>query len=195
MAHIFKPGDKAYWIGVGWRELIENHEGDSSLYPLRSKDSLVTFTADGRRYARGGDVVLLPINPYDPNDPKNPPEFRYPFMLNGRPVKVGDEVIYKRNGEPVDGQVYGLGISEGRPWAVIHYNSCSSATLGFDSGHLCWPDELPVKKKVAKWAHLVIGIPGTITVGFTEEMTQEEARRAYGSSIRMIPGTEREVEP
>ena len=125
MAHIFKPGDKAYWIEAGWIELDENPDEE---YPLVAKRFCMTFTADGR-WVADKDIVLLPINPYDPTDPKNPPEFRYPFMLNGRPVKVGDEVIYKRNGEPVDGQVYVLGISEGRPWAVIHYNSCSSASV------------------------------------------------------------------
>ncbi len=70
MAYIFKPGDKAYWIGVGWIELVDNPENDSYLYPLFSKDSYAAFTAEGKKYARGGDIVLLPLNPYDPVEKK-----------------------------------------------------------------------------------------------------------------------------
>ena len=188
MAHIFKPGDKAYWIGVGWRELIENHEGDSSLYPLRSKDSLVTFTADGRRYARGGDVVLLPINPYDPNDPKNPPESRYPFMLNGRPVKIGDTLYLPDIRK--SGRVLSLAIDGVRKFCTVR----NSQPLELSDENFSWPDEVPSKKKVAKWAYPTIGVSGRLTVYFTEEITEEEARKVCGSSVEMIPGTEREVE-
>ena len=184
MAHIFKPGDRAYFPAKNKWVTLRN--ASTSRLP-----NLLEIEEDGIYV--DPTYMLSPINISDPCDPNNPPEFRYPFMLNGRPVKVGDEVIYKRNGEPVDGQVYVLGISEGRPWAVIHYNSCSSATLGFDSGHLCWPDE-PPKKKVAKWAYPVIGMPGVIRIEFTDEMTKEEARKGYGTSVQMIPGTEREIE-
>ena len=187
MAHIFKPGDKAYWIGVGWRELIENHAGDSSLYPLRSKDSLVTFTADGRRYARGGDVVLLPINPYDPNDPKNPPESRYPFMLNGRPVKIWDALYLL--GFKETAKVVSLSIDGDRKFCKV----TGFSPMEFSEENFRWPNE-PPKKKVAKWAYPVIGMPGVIRIEFTDEMTKEEARKGYGTSVQMIPGTEREVE-
>ena len=189
MTHIFKPGDKAYWIGVGWRELIENHEGDSSLYPLRSKDSLVTFTADGRRYARGGDIVLLPLNPYDPCDPNNPPEFRYPFMLNGRPVRIGDDIYHAYHEVIV--KVTGLFLE--KETFVIHYGSksCQGHALPL---YFMWPDEIPPKKKVAKWAYPVIGMPGEVQIEFTDEMTKKEAEEKFGSFVHMIPGTEREVE-
>ena len=66
MTHVFKPGDKAYWVKNGWIDLIENPERDSSLYPLRDKESRGTFTVEGQRHARGGDIVLLPINPTIP---------------------------------------------------------------------------------------------------------------------------------
>ena len=59
---------------------------------------------------------------------------------------------------------------------------------------ILFPDELPIKKKVAKWAYPVIGMPGAIRIEFTDEMTQEEAEEKFGSFIQMIPGTEREVE-
>ena len=190
MAHIFKPGDKAYWIGAGWRELIENHEGDSSIYPLRSKDSIITFTSDGRRYARGGDIVLLPLNPYDPADPNNPPEFRYPFMLNGRPVRIGDKLACRPLGNPIV-QVKSLKLGSFMDTFSV---SEPGTDCYFPSDEFCWPDELPVKKKVAKWAYPTIGVSGRLTVYFTEEITEEEARKVCGSSVEMIPGTEREVE-
>ena len=188
MEHIFKPGDRAYWVEE--RKWITLKENNDATYPI--KCSTGTFTLDGR-YVDKSAIALLPLNPYDPTDPNNPPEFRYPFMLNGRPVKIGDEVIYKRNGEPVDGQVYGLGISEGRPWAVIHYNSCSSATLGFDSGHLCWPDEVPKKKTTYLWAIPMYeaGLKENMSIGF-KRMTKEEAEKYWKAEI--VPGSEEESE-
>ena len=192
MTHVFKPGDRAYWIGVGWRELIENHEGDSSLYPLRSKDSLVTFTADGRRYARGGDVVLLPLNPYDRADPNNPQEFRsdWPFMLRGRPVRIGDWLILKGKKVKVLRMLL-HDLPTGVPMicvdddeGIFHHLTCIFS----------FPDELPNKKKVAKWAYPKLGMPGEVQIGFTDEMTQEEAQKKFGSFLFMVPGTEREVE-
>ena len=182
MEHIFKPGDKAYWIEAGWIELDENPDEE---YPLVAKRFCMTFTADGR-WVADKDIVLLPINPYDPTDPKNPPEFRYPFMLNGRPVKIGDRLKFK---VAEDISVVALSIEEEKPFV---YRKGTRVPL--NSAYLGWPDELPVKKKVAKWAYPIIGIPGTITVGFTEEMTLGEARKAYGSGVQMIPDTEREVE-
>ena len=188
MTHIFKPGDRAYWVKNGWIDLIENPERDSSLYPLRDKESRGTFTVEGQRHARGGDIVLLPINPYDPTDPLNPQEFRYPFMLNGKPVFAGSELHHL--GYRKTSVVTALFLGDGKQWCGLKHTSVGELS----PKNFCWPDEIPAKKKVAKWAYLIIGIPGVNTVGFTEEMTQEEARRAYGSSIRMIPGTEREVE-
>ena len=52
----------------------------------------------------------------------------------------------------------------------------------------------PPKKKVAKWAYPVIGMPGVIRIEFTDEMTKEEAEEKYGEFLQMVPGTEREVE-
>lgn len=191
MTHIFKPGDKAYWIGVGWRELIENHAGDSSLCPLRSKDSLVTFTSDGRRYARGGDIVLLPVNPYDPCDPNNPPEFRYPFMLNGRPVKIGDELVSTLKKRNTLGKVNRLILESD---FVAMDMDAVNLRHRINPEYFCWPDEVVTKKKVAKWAYPILGMPGGVQIGFTDEMTKEEAEKKYGSFVHMIPGTEREVE-
>ena len=194
MTHIFKPGNKAYWVKNGWIDLIENPERDSSLYPLRDKESRGTFTVEGQRHARGGDIVLLPINPYDPTDPLNPPEFRseWPFLLRGRRLEIGMEIFVETESGIVPARIMTLQLSRSGVSVGARRPDGTSSVVW--SPVILFPDELPVKKKVAKWAYPIIGIPGTITVGFTEEMTLGEARKAYGSGVQMIPGTEREVE-
>ncbi len=195
MAHIFKPGDRAYsLIKNEWIELVEFRSKD---YPLVRKGSETTFTKEGKYACNDLSVALLPINPYDPTDPNNPPEFKseWPFMLNGRPVNIGDELIHcGESGKPFHGKVYALEII-GRKLTVFLRSGFGGDTgYNLDDAGLRWPDEIPTKKKVAKWAYAVIGNPGRLLVEFTEEMTEEEAKKIYGASIRMIPGTEREVE-
>ncbi len=187
MTHIFKPGDRAYWmVGNQWVELVEASDYKQKEFTIQTKERGISFTAEGKNFLGDNTVSLLPLNPYDPCDPNNPPEFRYPFMLNGRPVREGDRLKFKVT---EDIFVVSLSIEEGKPFV---YRKGTRVPL--NSAYLCWPDELPVKKKVAKWVYLIIGIPGVNTVGFTEEMTEEEARKGYGTSVQMIPGTEREVE-
>ena len=184
MEHIFKPGDKAYWIEAGWIELDENPDEE---YPLVAKRFCMTFTADGR-WVADKDIVLLPINPYDPADPNNPQEFRYPFMLNGRPVKIWDALYLL--GFKETAKVVSLSIDGDRKFCKV----TGFSPMEFSKENFCWPDELPKKKKVAKWAYPTIGVSGRLTVYFTEEITEEEARKVCGSSVQMIPDTEREVE-
>ena len=194
MTHIFKPGNKAYWVKNGWIDLIENPERDSSLYPLRDKESRGTFTVEGQRHARGGDIVLLPINPYDPTDPLNPPEFRseWPFLLRGRRLEIGMEILVETESGIVPARIMTLQLSRsGVSVGARHTDGTSSVVW---SPVILFPDEVPSKKKVAKWAYPTIGVSGRLTVYFTEEITEEEARKVCGSSIQMIPGTEREVE-
>lgn len=189
MEHIFKPGDRAYSLRtLRWVELIENGKGIKGFYPLKEKDSDETYMQDGRYDKMQGAPCLVPLNPYDPTDPLNPPEFRWPFMLNGRPVKVGDELHNIGFGKT--SAVVTLYLEDDRQWCRMRDRSEGELSPKY----FCWPDELPTKKKVAKWVYPICGIPGTITVGFTEEMTEEEARKSYGSGVQMIPGTEREVE-
>ena len=188
MAHIFKPGDKAYWLmEKRWIELLEGSNHPS--YPLEERSSHLSFTADGRGIV-GEPIVLLPLNPYDPADPNNPPEFRYPFMLNGRPVRIGDKLACRPLGNTIV-QVKSLKLGSFMDTFSV---SEPGTDCYFPSDEFCWPDELPVKKKVAKWAYPTIGVSGRLTVYFTEEITEEEARKVCGSSVEMIPGTEREVE-
>lgn len=189
MAHIFKPGDRAYDIeSEAWVELEKNPDPTSEVYLLKVKGESEVFTEDGRSYWRDTQGVLFPYNPYDLSDPNNPPEFSYPFMLNGRPVKVGDELYlpyFKQTAK-----VISLSVDIDRKFCTVS----QYPPFKLSDKYFRWPDELSVKKKVAKWAYPICGIPGIITVGFTEETTEEEARKAYGSSVQMIPGTEREVE-
>ena len=193
---IFKPGDRAYWLNEKqWVELEENPENPSEYYPLRIKNEELVFTEEGKDVFFSPYFSLLPINPYDPFDPNNPPEFKsdWPFILRGRRLEIGSEILVRpESGGIVQAKIMNLQLSRsGVSVGARHRDGTSSVVW---SPGILFPDEVPSKKKVAKWVYLIIGIPGADTVGFTEEMTQEEARRAYGSSIRMIPGTEREVE-
>ena len=186
MAHIFKPGDRAYWMGGGWIELAENTERDSTIYPLLSKGSRATFTVEGRRYARGGDIVLLPINPYDPTDPNNPKEFRNPFIHEGRLVRIGDELANKTTGERL-GKVDKLEIWEsmGIPFVVL--TSGQSWFIGGED--ITFADSLPKKRVTYLWAFPFLDENGNAAVEL-ERMTKEDASK-WGSA-KIVPDSEQE---
>ena len=191
MAHIFKPGDRAYW--VKHRQWVTLKEFTHRDYPLKTEEGEGGFTLDGR-FICGGDIVLLPLNPYDPTDPLNPPEFRseWPFLLRGRRLEIGMEILVETESGIVPARIMTLQLSRsGVSVGARHTDGTSSVVW---SPVILFPDELPIKKKVAKWAYPVIGMPGAIRIEFTDEMTQEEAEEKFGSFIQMIPGTEREVE-
>ena len=184
----WKAGDEAFALGCGWVIL---GEGDTQKYPLEYNG--FSITEDGKRYEHDSYPALLDHNPFDKSDPKNPPAhgMEWPFVLNGRPVKIGDELVSTLKGRNTLGKVHRLILEfdcVAMDMDAVHFRH------RINPEYFCWPDELPAKKKVAKWAYPIIGIPGTITIGFTEEMTEEEARKAYGSGVQLIPGTEREVE-
>ena len=189
MTHIFKPGNKAYWVGVGWVELFDNHDKE---YPLISNRFSATFTTHGQR-SSSKDIILLPLNPYDPTDPNNPPEFKsdWPFMLRGRRLEVGMEMrgIFDDATLPV--KITALTLLESDYCITCYWDG---QVGNIHPNNLRFPDEVVTKKKVAKWAYPTIGVSGRLTVYFTEEITEEEARKVCGSSVEMIPGTEREVE-
>ena len=192
--YIFNPGDRAYWLRHSrWIYLIRNRNFPESGYPLEDQETHTYFTLEGK-LAECNTPELLPLNPYNISDPNNPLEFKsdWPFILRGRRLEIGMEILVQTESGIVPARIMTLQLSRsGISVGARHADRTSSVVW---SPVILFPDEVPSKKKVAKWVYLIIGIPGADTVGFTEEMTQEEARRAYGSSIRMIPGTEREVE-
>ena len=191
---IFKPGDRAYWLNEKqWVELEENPENPSEYYPLRIKNEELVFTEEGKDVFFSPYFSLLPINPYDPFDPNNPPEFRsgrndWSFMLNGRPVFEGDILYHFKCQKKA--LVTRLCLQVGKVWCGIK----EYCDLELTPENFCWPDEVVTKKKVAKWAYPTLGTPGEVRIGFTDEMTQEEAQKKFGSFLFMVPGTEREVE-
>ncbi len=179
MTHIFKPGDRTYWIGVGWVELFDNHDKE---YPLITKRFSATFTIHGQRIG-SKDIVLLPINPYDPCDPNNPPEFRYPFMLNGRPVFVGNELhnlSYRKTSV-----VTALFLGDGKQWCGLKNTSVGELS----PKNFCWPDELPQKKTTYLWAIPIYeaGLKENMSIDF-KRMTKGEARKYW--KAEMVPGSE-----
>ena len=195
MSHIFKPGDRAYSLRtLRWVDLVENRNDIKALYPLKEKDSDETYMQDGRYDKMQGAPCLVPLNPYDPTDPLNPPEFKsdWPFILRGRRLEVGMEIFVETESAIAPARIMTLQLSKsGISVGARHPEGTSSVVW---SPVILFPDELPVKKKVAKWAYPTIGVSGRLTVYFTEEITEEEARKVCGSSVEMIPGTEREVE-
>lgn len=67
----------------------------------------------------------------------------------------------------------------------------------YDKENFCWPDEVVTKKKVANWVCVTIRFSEEVWLEFVEGRTKEEVENLYGglkTVIRMIPGTEREVE-
>lgn len=188
MKHNFKPGDRAYWLARNrWVELEKAADCNPDEYVIQVKGHGFSFTSDGKKFLEDETVALLPLNPYDPADPNNPQEFHWPFMLNGKPVFEGSELHHL--GYRKTSVVTALFLGDGKQWCGLKNTSVGELS----PKNFCWPDEIPAKKKVAKWAY-PIGIKGITTVEFTEEMTKEEAVKIYGSGAQMIPGTEREVE-
>ena len=178
MAHIFKPGDRAYWVEE--RKWITLQENNDATYPI--KCSTGTFTLDGR-YVDKSAIALLPLNPYDPTDPLNPPEFRYPFFLNGRPVRVGDELNVIGFIKPHT--VIALSIESDK--CLCSVTDCSPLELSYK--YFSWPLE-PVKKKTTYlWAIPVAGMPGEITIEF-KRMTAQEAEKYW--NVAKVPGSEQE---
>ena len=185
----WKAGDEAFLVNLGW---IVLEPLDNPLYPLQFRD--YSFTKEGRQWTDDRYPSLLDHNPFDPSDPKNPPAHgtEWPFLLRGRRLEIGMEILVQGESGIVPARVQSLLLTRAGVSAGVRYSDGRSAEVW--SPVILFPDEVPSKKKVAKWVYLIIGIPGVNTVGFTEEMTEEEARKGYGTSVQMIPDTEREVE-
>ena len=183
MAHIFKPGDKVYFHARN--KWVTLKDASTTMIP-----NLLELEGEGI-YIDPTFAISL-INPFDISDPNNPPEFRWPFFLNGRPVGIGDELILKQSQESlwVTSLIYGKD----------NTRVCGNPSFGYFvliPENFYWPDELPVKKKVADWVYTYTRYWGEVWVEFAKGLTEEEVNRLHGASgvtIKMIPGTEREVE-
>ena len=185
----WKAGDEAFLVNLGW---IVLEPLDNPLYPLQFRD--YSFTKEGRQWTDDRYPSLLDHNPFDPSDPKNPPAHgtEWPFLLRGRRLEIGMEILVETESGIVPARIMTLQLSRsGVSVGARHTDGTSSVVW---SPVILFPDEVPSKKKVAKWAYPTIGVSGRLTVYFTEEITEEEARKVCGSSVEMIPGTEREVE-
>ena len=183
MAHIFKPGDRAYW--VKHRQWVTLKEFTHRDYPLKTEEGEGGFTLDGR-FICGGDIVLLPINPYDPTDPNNPPEFRYPFIYEKRAVKIGDQ-ISKKSGVIV-GKVSVLQISEENTTMHV-YGDNGWTNINIGSPEYTFADSLPRKKLTYLWAFPFLDENGNAAVEL-ERMTKEDASK-WGSA-KIVPDSEQE---
>ena len=87
MKHIFKPGDRAYFPARNkWVTLK-----DASTKKIQN-----LLEIEGENFYVDPTFMISPVNIFDPCDPNNPPEFRYPFMLNGKPVFAGSELHHLR---------------------------------------------------------------------------------------------------
>lgn len=96
----------------------------------------------------------------------------YPFMLEGKAIIEGDKLDYLTdNKEKLSGIVEGLMISRSKKW-VIFKNRMFRIALSQCS----WPAPEPPKR----WAYLIAGMPGPMSIGFTDPMTETEAREKYG---------------
>ena len=183
MAHIFKPGDRAYWMTEKrWIELLEgsNHPN----YPLEERSSHSSFTTDGREMI-GESIVLLPINPYDPTDTNNPPEFRNPFIHEGRVAKIGDQMFSRRAGEIVGRVSFLLVDQDGAHMQIL----VGAATHEFRVGNPNYTFADSRRKKTYLWAYPAYDIPGSVTIEL-KRMTKEEGEKTWGAKI--VPGSEEE---
>ena len=141
--------------------------GEHPGYPIKVKfeESYATFTEEGVWDEHEGPSLF-------PYPVKVVPEYipDYPFMLDGKPVKVGDKVqdfdgsikrvsaLYWNGGEPA-AELIGL---------VGMYRLFSG---------LKWPS---APEPLKRWAYLIAGMPGPMSIGFTEPMPESEAREKYG---------------
>ena len=193
MAHIFRPGDRAYSLRtLRWVELIENGKDTSGFYPLKGKDSDETYLRDGRYDKMQGAPCLIPLNPYDPSDPLNPTEFQseWPFMLRDRKLKVGMEMygIFDKGTLPL--KIKSLELLESNYCIICSRDEEGYQVEEINPNNLLFPDEYTKKKKITYlWACPYLRGTSTPEV-LLHRMAKEKGERIRGAKI--IPGSEEE---
>ncbi len=185
----FKAGDEVFSSGSGWVTLSLS---DDPIYTLKSIDGF--FTEEGKRWKYSTYPSIFDHNPLDPNDPKNPPVYRsdWPFMLNGRRVKLGDRLVALVDHGKMDhwiGDVIRLSIKANGAWAIVNNEKEGWTEFSLNKESVCWPDEIPKKKTTYLWAYPGYDVLGLFTVDF-KRMTKEEGEKYAGAKI--VPGTEEE---
>ena len=158
------------WSMVFGKGIVTHISKNNKKFPVTVKfnEYYFTFSEDGIWGAKEGwkkpSLFPYPV--------KVVPEYipDYPFMLDGKPVKVGDKVqdfdgsikrvsaLYWNGGEPA-AELIGL---------VGMYRLFSG---------LKWPS---APEPLKRWAYLIAGMPGPMSIGFTDPMPESEAREKYG---------------
>ena len=137
-------------------------------YPVKVKfeEDYFTFTTEGA-WCGSENPSLFPypvkVVPEDIPD--------YPFILDGKPFMIGTFLAYEVDNQLKRGKVdtiyinkSGIRILFNNEGLLINLEKCS------------WPS--PNIKKI--WAYLIAGMPGPMSIGFTEPMPESEAREKYG---------------
>ena len=135
-------------------------------YPIKVKfkENFSTFTAEGVWDDEGPSLFPYPVKVV----PEDIPD--YPFILDGKPVKVGDKV------QDFDGSIKRI---RALYWDGVEPAAELMGLLGIYrlfSG-LKWPS---APEPLKRWAYLIAGMPGPMSIGFTEPMPESEAREKYG---------------
>lgn len=164
---MFKVGQEV-WSTLFGKGIVRN-TNEHPDYPIGVKfeEDYFTFTAEGVwGGCEGPSLFPYPVKIV----PEDTPD--YPFMLEGKPVKVRDlvdtptekYVVVAELSIDVDGNCCAYVAGVGRKFLLTS---------------LSWPIKLPEPKK--RWAYISHSYePRLSEVSFTSPMTESEAREEYG---------------
>ncbi len=162
-------------FGKGVVISIDEHSG----YPIKVKfkEKFFTFTAEGVwGGCEGPSLFPYPVKVV----PEDIPD--YPFILDGKPVKVGTVLAYEVDNTLNRGPVNDILICNAG--IFIGFNNCS---VRIPLEKCSWPAPEPLKR----WAYILNGdMPILMEVLFTEPMTESEAREKYGQVWEVPEGEE-----
>ena len=189
MAYIFKAGDQAYSLMKNkWTKLLDNGLSPNCSFPFKGEDCGYFYTNDGK-IALYGPAVILPINPYDPTDPNNAPDFRNPFVHEGRIVKYGDQMLDKRTGKIVGSVSYLVVAHNGASMRIFNAGVTHEISIG--NPNFTFADSISKKEKTYLWAVPMYERTAmeSLVINFIR-MTKEEAGKYW--KAEMVPGSEEE---
>lgn len=116
----------------------------------------------------------------------------YPFMLDGKPVQVGSILQIKGKNDTY----LAIRLSTGyrKKVKVVLGRTREPGEIERDIEDLAWPDPSSKKLTVARWAYTATGFPDNFHIRFSDEMTEEQAKKEFGVFVFKVPGSEREIE-